>query len=258
MRGNYRCGRCGLPKVNHVCQFVDTVGTNVGVQVAAPIIDVVTGMPFDGERFLPISSQNSPAPSRSHKSIASPRSAGGMDSMDVDDSSTISFGAPVDFIQDQRTVSSPVWGNTIPPVSQPRVLQAQLAMSLDGYEYVMPHGPGVVPVVQNPMLVGHYYPTQQPDPSSMGGGGGPFYPPMQDPSGGPYYPGQDPAYVQSAYDAFNPEVNNPLQHQQQQQQNTTDGSHPNNNNNTRTNGYGFVCTVNDQTDFACFPFFCFT
>lgn len=250
MRGNYRCGRCGLPKVNHVCQFVDTVGTNVGVQVEAPIINVVTGLPFDGERFLPISSTNSPAPSRSHKSmVVSPRSGGDgrYESMDLDDSSTISFGAPVDVMQDQRTVSSPLWGNQpVPPQMQSRVLQGQLAMSVDGYEY-MTQNP-MVPTVQNPMLMGHYY-QPQPDPSL---GAGPFYPPpppMQDPSGGPYYPPQDPAYVQSAYDAFNPEL------QQQQQQQNADGSQQQHN--TRNNGYGFVCTVNEQTDFACFPFFCF-
>lgn len=32
-RGNYRCGRCGKPKVNHVCAFVDAVTTSQAVQV---------------------------------------------------------------------------------------------------------------------------------------------------------------------------------------------------------------------------------
>eukprot|EP01033_Poteriospumella_lacustris_P008919 gene8919-6402_t len=222
LRGNYRCGRCGLPKVNHVCQFVDTVGSHVAVQVEAPILDVVTGLPFEGERFLSISAANSPAPSQaSHKSMAmavvSPRSTlatvavadGGSgryaaaaaasaayDSMDVDDaSSTVSFGVPAASADYQRSVGSPLWAHPPPPPlqqQQSRVLQGQLAMSLDGYEYVdQQQYAAMAPAVQNPLLMGQFYhPQPPPDPSSFGAG--PFYPPppMHDPSAatGPFYP----------------------------------------------------------------------
>lgn len=269
-----------------MCQFVDTVGSHVAVQVEAPILDVVTGLPFEGERFLSISAANSPAPSRaSHKSMAmavvSPRSTlatvavadGGSgryaaaaaasaayDSMDVDDaSSTVSFGVPAASADHQRSVGSPLWTHPPPPPHQSRVLQGQLAMSLDGYEYVdQQQYAAMAPAVQNPLLMGQFYhPQPPPDPSSFGAG--PFYPPppMQDPSAaGPFYPPpqDDAAYEQSAYDAFHPDRQQ-YQQQQQQQQNA-DGSQQQQQS-TRGNGYGFVCTVNDQTDFACFPFFCF-
>jgi hypothetical protein len=101
-RGNYRCGRCGLPKVNHVCQYVDAVGTNVSTQVCAPIIQMDKGIPFPGERFLTVSSSSSSVVNRALpltplQIAESPRSMGGMSrsSMDVDDaSSVLSFGPP--------------------------------------------------------------------------------------------------------------------------------------------------------------------
>jgi hypothetical protein len=99
-RGNYRCGRCGLPKVNHVCQYVDAVGTNVSIQVSAPIIQVDKGIPFAGERFLSVSSSSSgnrALPPLPPPIAESPRSLGGISrsSMDVDDASSIlSFGPP--------------------------------------------------------------------------------------------------------------------------------------------------------------------
>lgn len=32
-RGNYRCGRCGQPKVNHVCEFIDLSVASLSIQV---------------------------------------------------------------------------------------------------------------------------------------------------------------------------------------------------------------------------------
>lgn len=32
-RGNYKCGKCGMPKVNHVCPYEDVLTANVGTQV---------------------------------------------------------------------------------------------------------------------------------------------------------------------------------------------------------------------------------
>jgi hypothetical protein len=198
----------------------------------------------------------------------------------VDDaSSTVSFGVPAASADHQRSVGSPLWAHPPPPPQlqpqlqpQSRVLQGQLAMSLDGYEYVdQQQYAAMAPAVQNPLLMGQFYhPQPSPDPSSFGAG--PFYPPppMHDPSAatGPFYPPpqDDAAYEQSAYDAFHPDRQQyQQQQQQQQQQQNGDGSQQQQQNadgsqqqqSTRGNGYGFVCTVNDQTDFACFPFFCF-
>jgi hypothetical protein len=42
-RGNYRCGRCGQPKVNHVCSFVDAPTASVSIQVSGWLVDLVDG-----------------------------------------------------------------------------------------------------------------------------------------------------------------------------------------------------------------------
>jgi hypothetical protein len=59
-RGNYRCGKCGQPKVNHVCQFVDIVSVEMGVQVEAPILNMTTLQPLPGEKFLTVRSSMKP------------------------------------------------------------------------------------------------------------------------------------------------------------------------------------------------------
>jgi hypothetical protein len=41
-RGNYRCGKCGMPKVNHVCAFVDAVTASASAQVSPMLCVHVT------------------------------------------------------------------------------------------------------------------------------------------------------------------------------------------------------------------------
>ena len=58
-RGRYKCGRCGQPKTNHVCEYYeDTSMCSTGTQAArTSVIDLTTLQPFPGERFLVVGSR---------------------------------------------------------------------------------------------------------------------------------------------------------------------------------------------------------
>ena len=53
-RGNYRCGRCGKPKVNHVCAFVDAVTVSQAVQVCIFKEESFFSISFDHFHFLTV------------------------------------------------------------------------------------------------------------------------------------------------------------------------------------------------------------
>jgi hypothetical protein len=57
-RGNYRCGRCGQPKVNHVCEFTDTTMVSVYTQAVSPILaDHHSMRPHANDKILTVSSR---------------------------------------------------------------------------------------------------------------------------------------------------------------------------------------------------------
>jgi hypothetical protein len=55
-RGAYRCGKCGQPKADHVCKFIDKTFKSRGAQVYHPIFNLATNTPFPGEKFLTVRS----------------------------------------------------------------------------------------------------------------------------------------------------------------------------------------------------------
>eukprot|EP01032_Pedospumella_encystans_P019753 gene19753-22458_t len=56
-RGNYRCGRCGKPKVNHVCAFVDAVTVSQAVQTNIAILNPVTRQPYTNDRIITVNAK---------------------------------------------------------------------------------------------------------------------------------------------------------------------------------------------------------
>jgi hypothetical protein len=52
---NYRCGKCGQRKSNHVCQVAVVVSVDATTHVQGPIIHEVAQQPFSVERFLTVS-----------------------------------------------------------------------------------------------------------------------------------------------------------------------------------------------------------
>lgn len=96
-RGSYRCGRCGLPKVNHVCQVVEAASHSVSVQASnsTAIVDTSSGMPtpFTGEKFISVGGGNrNKNPSFVDRSSPSLASSSSLMDIAPDDASTISFG----------------------------------------------------------------------------------------------------------------------------------------------------------------------
>eukprot|EP00601_Ochromonadales_sp_CCMP2298_P005078 CAMPEP_0173173852 /NCGR_PEP_ID=MMETSP1141-20130122/3047_1 /TAXON_ID=483371 /ORGANISM="non described non described, Strain CCMP2298" /LENGTH=708 /DNA_ID=CAMNT_0014095951 /DNA_START=17 /DNA_END=2143 /DNA_ORIENTATION=+ len=53
-RGSYRCGRCGKPKVNHVCEFVDGVMTDQAIQAQGPPLDPRTMRRREDDRVISV------------------------------------------------------------------------------------------------------------------------------------------------------------------------------------------------------------
>jgi hypothetical protein len=89
-RGNYHCGKCGQQKVNHVCQFVDVVSVEIGVQVEAPLIDFHTGKPFRGQKYLVVGKKKTMMDNNGTGNNSSTNSM--MENSALDEGSSISFG----------------------------------------------------------------------------------------------------------------------------------------------------------------------
>jgi len=58
-RGRYRCGRCGVLKTNHKCEYVEADICSTGTQAVADIICQQTGLPFEGDIFMTVSNRSS-------------------------------------------------------------------------------------------------------------------------------------------------------------------------------------------------------
>ena len=59
-RGKYRCGRCGKPKINHECEYVEECAvSSQGQQWCVDIVDQSSMQPFKSEYYLAVSKRKS-------------------------------------------------------------------------------------------------------------------------------------------------------------------------------------------------------
>lgn len=267
-RGNYRCGRCGQPKVNHVCEFVDAVASTASTQVSTgPLYDLQTGRPFLGERFITVGARReTPTTSITTFSASSPlrpvsyssnrstsndsRSSlsvvdishlppafsmsAGSNHADIqglemsDDSSSISFGVPGDMLSDQQTVGSPLWGMSNNDGNNPQHFNFQIAPVSPRFGLQQQH---------NPMLIGQPLSHSASQDSDF---------PLNQYLAASHSQQQmyQQQHLQSSHDL-----------QQQQQAQAQADAHSSNGNRAFN---GLLCTVDhQQADTQCFPFFCF-
>ena len=58
-RGRYRCGRCGVLKTNHKCEYIEADICSTGTQAVFEVVCQKTGQPFEGDVLMAVSNRAS-------------------------------------------------------------------------------------------------------------------------------------------------------------------------------------------------------